>query len=1089
MNTKHFQIKSRINHRIAFELLEDRFALSGATGAVVMDASLDSQTDTALLSSPDANNNTDNELETYAKVVGSGSDTAKQYSALTGLDDVRNLYGLDGSGQTVVVIDSGIAYNHIDLGGGFGSDYRVVGGYDFADQDDDPYDSGAYGLHGTHVAGIIASQSTIYPGVAQGVDLVALRIFGDDGTSDMQYLIDALRWVHDNKDVFANPVTTINLSVGFQDDSLGYYQEINQWFRVLHDDGIFISVAAGNAFESLSDQSQLSYPAVSEYVVAVGSCDTSGNLSYFSERNESIIVAPGQNVKSTVPDYAGNRNGIDDDYSMLSGTSMAAPYVAGASTLIRQAMQITGVTNITQDMIYQVMVTTADKVFDAVTGKYYSRLNVKNAIESILPKDSLGNTLFEATGIGTLVDSLNINSFFETKTDNDWFSFVATRSGTVTVTPSMSDGLAGSWNVASVPNAIVHQDGTVTFEAIAGQKYSLGFKATGTIGAYTISAKYATSENSSGTNENKTETNAGSDSKTNDNTGVGTTNDSDKTDNNTTESSSTGSNNSENNGNLSDANSHPNIENHSETDNNTDSNTDDNTGTTDDSNKTDNNTADSSNFGSTINTETDGENNRDTNPNDVADKIPVTVAQTTLEHQRWTNQGTWYALTAGNTGIMTIEIVLPSGVSANDVVMECGDAGGNVTTTHAGTTRLDLNITAGATVWVRISTASGKIVNDAAIRLTNLVRKEGSHVFVSGTDRNDDISFVAGATRTLLINGTTYLFDADTTSIDIDGRGGNDAIFLTGSSGTDYLTIDGTGGDSSNGATVSLTSDLSGDSCKVDVRNVESVTVNGSGGNNGFRYYDTAGDDQITVRPGEITVASEKFFAKVNGFSDFYAYSNRGGHDTASLYDSPDVDILNVSAACTQFWSGGTTSRFYSFASIIAYSGGGPDIATFTDTGLGDLFNGSYESIKRITPSTGQTVEARNFAQVDLTSVYGGQNSVQLEDSRGDDTLYVLGNDVTLVGERYGISVRGFDRVHASSVNGGRDNIMFYNTVSGKTLIAEKNTIGLIDSLHEYWADGFQEVWAFGPASESGKVSKTTTDYLLNLLGLWDDGF
>ena len=50
---------------------------------------------------------------------------------LTGLSAVRDEYGLTGSGQTVAVIDTGIAYDHPALGGGSGAAYRVVGGYDF----------------------------------------------------------------------------------------------------------------------------------------------------------------------------------------------------------------------------------------------------------------------------------------------------------------------------------------------------------------------------------------------------------------------------------------------------------------------------------------------------------------------------------------------------------------------------------------------------------------------------------------------------------------------------------------------------------------------------------------------------------------------------------------------------------------------------------------------------------------------------------------------------------------------------------------------------------------------------------------------
>ena len=68
---------------------------------------------------------------------------------ITGLTQVRNDYGFVGAGQTVAVIDSGIAYDHYALGGGLGANYRVVGGWDFAENDANPYDDGPAGAHGT----------------------------------------------------------------------------------------------------------------------------------------------------------------------------------------------------------------------------------------------------------------------------------------------------------------------------------------------------------------------------------------------------------------------------------------------------------------------------------------------------------------------------------------------------------------------------------------------------------------------------------------------------------------------------------------------------------------------------------------------------------------------------------------------------------------------------------------------------------------------------------------------------------------------------------------------------------------------------
>lgn len=1040
------------------EVMEDRLALSAnlpsvAIETVIVETIDDAVHDTVMTSTATS----DEDLETLALLNITTNYNAK-YDEMTGLDTVKELYGLDGSGQTVIVIDSGIAYTHAGLGGGLGEGYRVVGGYDFADNDDDPYDSGPRGSHGTHVAGIIASDGSTYSGVATGVDLVAVRIFSDDGTSDMQYLINALEWVYNNLDSFENPVTTINLSIGYMDDSGGYYEQINEWFRLLNEEGIFISVAAGNSFQSLTDQSQLSYPAMSEYVVSVGSVGPSGGISSFSQRDEDTIMAPGQYVKSTVPDYVGNNNGVDDDYSSFSGTSMAAPYVAGASTLIRQAMELVGVTDITQQMIYDVIVATADKIYDAVTGQFYSRINVLNAVESILPADTLADTIGDATGLGTVVDTIDVEGFFNTKTDNDYFSFVAAKDGTIVITPDMSDGLTGTWDVGAISGAVVNSDGTVTIDVKAGQSYTLGFNATGTIGAYTLNARYAGSSNSSGEKDDGDTGNSNNGSNDNDtgddtqNSGTGTNTDTnDKTDNQTDNDSGdyvddTGGN----------------------SDNHSDNGNDNGNGT--------NGSDQQDDLDQSGNGQNTGDNTSNIDQNEQTGTVAITVDQATLDNQRLNESGQWYAVTATNTGTMTVEVMLPTGVSASDVVIEIGDADGNVTQMYAGESRIDFNMTAGTTVWVRVRTASGAgTIDGASIRLTNLLRQTGTKIDVIGTDGNDEISFVAGTTHTLIVNGVLYAFDATAVSrINIDTRGGNDSVYLTGTSAAETVTVDGTD------------ATFAGSGYTVTAVHAEYLVIDGNGGCDTFRYYDTDGDDSVTVRTGEITVASQCFFAQVFGATKFFAYANRGGNDSATLYDSPDNDTLNVSSTYTLFKSGGTTSQLYSFESLVAHSvNGGNDTATITDSTGTNLFTGSHESMKRY--SDNQYVEARGFAQVNLTAVYGGSNTVRLEDGAGDETLYISSGNVTLNGDHYGISVRGFDYVHTSSVNGGNDTIMIYDTHKTQMITAARNMISIVDSLHTCEADGFAEVWAFGNGTQSSKIEKSGTDYILNLLGQWDD--
>lgn len=317
-------------------------------------------------------------------LTSSGNGAAGQ----EGLSAIHDQLGLDGYGQTIAIIDSGIAYDHPALGGGFGTDYRVVGGWDFAENDYSPYDDAPAGFHGTHVAGIVGSSDTVNPGIAPRADMVGLRIFSDHGGAQVGWLEDALAWVHENKNSFEFPITTVNLSVGFVDDiSEDAWNRINAQLSRLSEDGIFVAVAAGNDFRP-SSPNELSTVGSSHFVFPVASVNSAGQLSHFSQRHDRVLAAPGEQIVSTAPDYIEDFNGKTDDFLSLTGTSMAAPFVAGASMLVRQAMAESGRTDFDQLDIYNHLRDTADDIFDAQTGNTYKRVNLFNAVNAIVSAPS-----------------------------------------------------------------------------------------------------------------------------------------------------------------------------------------------------------------------------------------------------------------------------------------------------------------------------------------------------------------------------------------------------------------------------------------------------------------------------------------------------------------------------------------------------------------------------------------------------------------------------------------------------------------------------------------------------------------------------
>lgn len=404
----------------------------------------------------------------------------------------HEFWGLFGDGQTVVVIDSGIAYDHPALGGGFGAGRQVVGGWDFAEGDANPYDDLPGGLHGTHVAGIIGSSDPRFPGVAPKVDLIALRIFDDSGSGGFERIESALQWVLRNRNAFENPISVVNISIGSDSngDAPPQWSTMEDELSQLVTHGILVTASAGNAFDSTLGAG-LSYPAASPFVLPVGAADQNGILSSYSQRNTRILVAPGDNVVSTVPDYAFDFNGRTDDFMSLSGTSMAAPFVAGASVLLREAIERTQNRTPRGDEIQAILRQTADPRWDSVTRTSYAHLDLLAAIQAVIPQDEVSSAS-QPRQLGRITQDQTITGVIQNSDDRDYFTFQAGRSGLVAVDLG--------WNAddGQEPTLLV-QDASGHYRLIqdtiavtAGQTYRLCVSSGGSLGCYSIQLATAT---------------------------------------------------------------------------------------------------------------------------------------------------------------------------------------------------------------------------------------------------------------------------------------------------------------------------------------------------------------------------------------------------------------------------------------------------------------------------------------------------------------------------------------------------------------------------------------------------------------------
>jgi serine protease len=234
----------------------------------------------------------------------------KEQWALDRLDANKAWETGTGSGQIVAVVDTGVDASHPDLAG------AVLPGHDFVDGDDNPADENG---HGTHVAGIIAAQAGNgigVAGLAPSAKVLPVRVLDADGEGDDADIAAGVVWATDHH------ASVINLSLGGPEANTVLKQAVA--YAIRH--GVVVVAAAGNSY---FEGDPVMYPAAYPNVVAVAAVSFGDSRAIFSETGSYVsVAAPGLAVLST---YPGGR------YTTMSGTSMAAPYVAATAALVRQS--------------------------------------------------------------------------------------------------------------------------------------------------------------------------------------------------------------------------------------------------------------------------------------------------------------------------------------------------------------------------------------------------------------------------------------------------------------------------------------------------------------------------------------------------------------------------------------------------------------------------------------------------------------------------------------------------------------------------------------------------------------------------------
>ncbi len=396
---------------------------------------------------------------------------------LVGVDDFRvdaRFAGVDGSGYTIAVLDTGIDLDDPFFGPDLNNDGisdRIVYQYDFADGDANASDVDG---HGSNVSSIAASSDGTYTGMAPGADIAALKVFEDSGDGYFLYIEEALQWVIANAEAYN--IVSVNMSLG---DTANYDVPISLYgigdeLATLAAMDVIVVSSSGNSFYPFNSVQGVSFPAADPNSLSVGAVYSgdsggwqyqSGAIAYtttadqitpFSQRDAELsdIFAPGAPITGA---------GAGEELVQIHGTSQAAPHIAGIVALAQDlAVQEIG-RKLSFDEIQALLDGTGDTIIDGDdeddnvnnTGLAFQRVNVLALGEAILdlaaPEGERDPTYFQVSALD--------KSAPEGDSGGTGYSFLLTRSGDLSEADTIDYGVAGSG--ASAADAADFLDGSL----------------------------------------------------------------------------------------------------------------------------------------------------------------------------------------------------------------------------------------------------------------------------------------------------------------------------------------------------------------------------------------------------------------------------------------------------------------------------------------------------------------------------------------------------------------------------------------------------------------------------------------------------
>ncbi len=336
--------------------------------------------------------------------------------------------GFSGSGQTVAVLDSGVDKDHLFLKGrvvseacysttdsalqatsvcpGGATSSTAAGSGQHCNADIPALDDAGCD-HGTHVTGIAtglgSGSGVAFNGVGRSANIIAIQVFTkvDDpaacgGASDTPCIIgadaDLMQAMERVLTLTATlPVAAVNLSLGGGsftsacDSSEAAFKSV---VDLLKNAGVATVASSGNEFTA----SAMGSPACISSVVSVGATNKSDAVTSFSNSANFLdLLAPGSLINSSVPGATVSsfvqRTATSNSFGIKSGTSMAAPHVAGAFAVLRGFLASQAGVNIksaaTVNNILAALKDTGKSVVDSRNGLTHPRIQVDKAFDNL----------------------------------------------------------------------------------------------------------------------------------------------------------------------------------------------------------------------------------------------------------------------------------------------------------------------------------------------------------------------------------------------------------------------------------------------------------------------------------------------------------------------------------------------------------------------------------------------------------------------------------------------------------------------------------------------------------------------------------